>query len=194
MTLVGQAATLVNGVQGIDPYLDSLCEQLTGVHCQLGDLARELHVYADGVSVDPARLEVVNQKLRLYMELGRKYGGSTDSAIQRLTDAGERLAVLEGGEADLSRLEEIRQTETARALECAGRLTIARRAAVPRLEEAVAGQLGGLGMAQASVFINLQTHPDWDGLSEAGAEDCGIHACRQSRPAAEKLGEDGVGR
>ena len=86
----------------------------------------------------PARLEVVDERLRLYTELARKYGGTTESAVLHLDDSHERLEFLEGGEEDLSRLEEIREAETARALELAAQLSAARR-------EAVASPGGGRG-------------------------------------------------
>jgi DNA repair protein RecN (Recombination protein N) len=136
----------------------------------VGELARELHAYADRVSIDPGRLEVVNERLRIYTELGRKYGGATESALQHLADAIERLEALEGGEEDLSRLEEIRETETARCVELASLLSAERSEAVPRLEQAVASQLAGLGMVQARVTINMQTRGDWQGLRETGGD------------------------
>ena len=34
----------------------------------------------DRVNVDPARLQTVDERLRLYTDLARKYGGSTEAA------------------------------------------------------------------------------------------------------------------
>ena len=143
-TLLGQASSL-GGLQGVDEDLDAIGSSLIDMHYQVGELARELHTYADGVSVDPGRLEVVNERLRLYTELGRKYGGSTETAVRTFEEGRERLDFLEGGEEDVSRLEEIRAAETERALEFAAGLSSARRQAIPRLEEVVAGELAGLG-------------------------------------------------
>jgi DNA repair protein RecN (Recombination protein N) len=169
-TLVAQATSLVGSLEGIDPDLDAMHSTLADLQCQVGELARELHAYADRVSIDPGRLEVVNERLRIYTELGRKYGGATESALQHLADAIERLEALEGGEEDLSRLEEIRETETARCVELASLLSAERSEAVPRLEQAVASQLAGLGMVQARVTINMQTRGDWQGLRETGGD------------------------
>jgi DNA repair protein RecN (Recombination protein N) len=169
-TLLGQASSLVGALSGIDLDLDTMHVTLAGLQYQAGEVARELHSYADRVSIDPARLEVVDERVRVYTELARKYGGTTESAVQHLEDACERLEALEGDEADLSRLEEVRASETAKALEYAARLSAARHEAVPLLELAVAGQLAGLGMTEAQVTVNLQTRTDWQGLKEAGGD------------------------
>jgi DNA repair protein RecN (Recombination protein N) len=169
-TLLGQATTLVGGLAGVDADLDVMHSTLADLQYQVGEVARELHAYADRVTIDPARLEVVDERVRLYTELARKYGGSTEATIRHLDDSRERLEFLEGGEEDLSRLEETRAAETTRSLELAARLSAARHEAVPLLERAVAGQLAGLGMTEARVTVNLQTRTDWQGLKETGGD------------------------
>lgn len=169
-TLLNQAVGLVGGLAGVDLALDRIHAGLVDVQYQMSELARELHAFADTVTIDPGRLEEVNERLRLYTDLGRKYGGSTQAAVSHLEQGVERLRVLEEGEEDLSRLEEIRAAQAARALELAKDLTERRRKAAPRLEEAVAGQLGGLGMPLARVQVDIRSAADWDGLRETGAD------------------------
>jgi DNA repair protein RecN (Recombination protein N) len=112
----------------------------------------------------------VNERLRLYTDLGRKYGGSTQAAVSHLEKAAERLQLLEGSEEDLSRLEAWKASQTQRALKLATDLTERRREAAPRLEEAVAGQLSGLGMPLATVRVDVRSAVDWEGMRETGAD------------------------
>ena len=70
----------------------------------------------DRVTVDPARLQAVDDRLRLYTDLARKYGGSTEAAVAYLDEATARLALLEQGEEDLARLEEARPRHDRAAL------------------------------------------------------------------------------
>ena len=105
----------------------------------------------DRVSVDPARLEAVDERLRLYTDLGRKYGGSTEAAVAYLEEATARLAALERARRISSRLEESAAAQQLRgALELAARSREARREAAPLLEQAVAAQLADLGMPSAA--------------------------------------------
>ena len=107
--LIGQAVGLVGGLSAVGPEVDTLAIALREAHYGITELSRELHHYVDRVNVDPARLQVVDERLRLYTDLVRKYGGSTEAAVAYLEASAARLALLEQGEEDLSRLEEERQ-------------------------------------------------------------------------------------
>lgn len=169
-TLLSQAAAQLAELEGVDPVLDETRGSLTEIQYQLAELARELFAYATRVSVDPARLETVNERLRLYTELGRKYGGSVEAAIETLREASERLGVLEGTAEDVSRMERECEVQRARTSELAGRLSGLRRQAAPRLEEVVAAQLRDLGMPHARVHVTIDSDLTWDTLKESGAD------------------------
>ncbi len=168
--LAGQAAALVGGLAAVDPEVEAFAASIREAHYALTELSRELRHYVDRVNVDPARLQAVDERLRVYTDLGRKYGGSTEAAVLYLQESSARLARLEQGEEDLSRLQEEAEKQRLAALELAGALTEARRKAAPALEEAVAAQLGGLGMASAVMTVGLETRSGWEGLRESGAD------------------------
>jgi DNA repair protein RecN (Recombination protein N) len=170
LTLLGQASSLLASLSGVDPEVDALLSSLADVQDQVGELARDLHAYAARVNVDPGRLEIVNERLRLYTDLARKYGGETESAIHHLNQARDRLTLLEEGEEDVSRLEEMRAVQTARAVEFAAELSRRRHEAAPLLEAEVAEQLASLGMASAHMQVDIRTASDWEGLRESGAD------------------------
>jgi DNA repair protein RecN (Recombination protein N) len=168
--LVGQAATLAAGLTAVDPQVAAMAQTLREAHYSLTELSRDLHRYVDHVTVDPARLSVVDERLRLYTDLARKYGGTTSAAVAYLASADARLSALEKGEEDLARLDEEANVSRARALELAASLTEARRRALPLLEAAVAAQLAGLGMTSAVMTAALDTRSGWEGLRETGAD------------------------
>jgi len=168
--LVGQASSLLSGLRGVDSSLDDTIGAIAGLQDQAAEIGRDLHAYADGVNVDPARLELVNERLRLYTDMSRKYGGTTESAVGHLKEARERLTVLEEGEEDLSRLEEVRRVQTAKAAELAAGLSDARHEAAPRLEAEVAEQLASLGMEAAHMKVDIRSTLEWEGLRETGGD------------------------
>jgi DNA repair protein RecN (Recombination protein N) len=182
--LLLQAGGYLAALSGVDPTLDALTSSLTALQYELSELAREMRGYAARVSVDPGRLEMTNERLRRYMDMARKYGGSTDSALAHLADGAVRLAELEAKEEDLGRLEEAGTLHSSVALELAGALSARRRRAVPLLEEAVATQLADLAMPSARVSIDLQTTPEWRGLRDAGADTAEfLLAANRGQPA-----------
>ncbi|MFH0916823.1 MAG: DNA repair protein RecN [bacterium] len=169
-TLVAQAAAQLGGLQGVDDILDGVYSTLTEIQYQIAELSRQLHGHLEHISVDPARLQEVDDRLRLYTDLARKYGGSTDTAVAHCARSAARLAALDSTEEDLARLEEARAAQAARALEMAATLSGQRRQAAPLLQKAVAGQLADLGMLEASVPIAVESRSGWEGLRETGAD------------------------
>jgi DNA repair protein RecN (Recombination protein N) len=169
-TLVAQAGAQLAGLAGVEDALDAVSSSLTGVQYQIAELSRELRGYVDRVSVDPARLQEANDRLRLYTDLARKYGGSTATAVAHCAESASRLAALENTEEGLTRLEEARAAQAARALEMAAALSDRRRRAAPLLEKVVAAQLADLGMVDATVPVVVESRAGWEGLRESGAD------------------------
>lgn len=182
--IVGQAAALVGALAEVDPEVEGFAGSIQEAQYALTELSRELRRYVAGINVDPGRLEAVNDRLRVYSDLGHKYGGSTESAIAYLEDAAARLDGLEQGEEDLSRLQEDWDSRRATALGLGELLTQGRRTASPALEEAVGGQLADLGMASAVMSIALESRLGWEGLRESGADSVEfLIAANPGRPA-----------
>ena len=168
--LIGQAGGLVGGLAAVDPEVEAFATTIRDAHYGITELSRELRHYVDRVNVDPGRLQAVDDRLRVYTDLGRKYGGSTATAVAHLESSASRLGLLEQGEEDLSRLQEDFETGKALATTLAAALTEARRKAAPALEFAVADQLGSLGMAAAVMTVAQETRTGWEGLRESGAD------------------------
>ena len=168
--LVAQAAAHLSGLRGVDERIDSVSSALVDVRQQIAELSRELRRYLERVTVDPRRLQEVDDRLRLYTDLARKYGGATEAAVAHGLASAERLALLESTEEDLTRLEEAHATAVARALELAAALSHHRRRAVPLLEQAIALQLADLSMVEAVIDIDVRSRAGWEGLRESGAE------------------------
>ncbi len=168
--LTAQAATQLASVSGVDEALDTLTHGITEVQYQISELSRELHRLLGNIAVDPARLQAVDERLRQYTDLARKYGGGTQAALVFLGTATEELGALERTEEDLQTLESTRDAQVAEVLELAATLSSLRTASAPLLERAVVAQLADLGMPEASILVSLQSRNGWEGLRASGAE------------------------
>ena len=98
----------------------------------LTELSRELRHYVDRVTVDPARLQAVDERLRVYTDLGRKYGGSTEAAVAYLQESSARLAAPGAGRRKTCRGCRRRREHAARWRRSSWRARSPRRAARPR--------------------------------------------------------------
>lgn len=169
--LVGAARVALAAVQGIDPALDRLAASLLDCEYTLRDAARALRRFAEEVVVDPARRDEVDARLRVYTDMGRKYGGSTGAAVERLENARRRLAELNDREETLEdqRVRAAHWAQESRRL--AEEITAARLEAAPRLEQAVTQQLSDLDMSRASFSVRVQTGDDMKALTDTGRDD-----------------------
>ncbi len=102
VSLLAQASARLSGLAGLDAALDGLAATLTETQYQVTELSRELHGYLDRVAADPVRLQTVDDRLRVYTDMSRKYGGSTAAVLEFFQRASERLAHLEAVEENLA--------------------------------------------------------------------------------------------
>lgn len=169
-SLVAQAASCLTGLAGVDESLDEAAAGLLDVQYQIAELSRELHGLLGRISVDPERLRVVEERLRQYTDISRKYGGNTRAALAYLEECSAQLAGLKQVEDDLLHLEESREGRIAEAMKLGAELTALRREAAPRLEEIAALQLADVGMTDARFGVRFVDRPGWEGMRESGSE------------------------
>src|SRR5882762_9576423 len=147
-SLAVQAGALGRALQELkrlDP--DAVC--LLSLHEQalsfLRDLQSDLSHYADKLDTDPARLRLLEERLNLIQSLKRKYGASAADVIEFGEQARQKLQDLEQRDADLERLQTELGNIDAELKRVGGELSAQRRRVVPKLSQAVARELAGLG-------------------------------------------------
>lgn len=161
--LLGQVTEALQGLARIDASLAALSESGDALFSSLSDLAGELRAYAEAVEFNPRRLDQVEERLALIQNLKRKYGPSIPAILEfaagarqeleTVAHAGERIAELEGREAEL--LAELGRRGQA--------LSEKRRAAAEALEREMEAELDDLHMPGARFHVDFQQTPDPEG-------------------------------
>jgi DNA repair protein RecN (Recombination protein N) len=151
----------------LDPSIARAAEQASELLYLLEDLAANVRGYRDGMEFDPARLDVIEDRLTLLRDMQRKYHGSieqiveraasAEAEIERLTHSAEHLADLESQEARL--LAEIGALAT--------KLSRRRRAMGDQLAAAVEGAMRDLAMPNVRFFVALEHEEDLHGVPVA---------------------------
>jgi DNA repair protein RecN (Recombination protein N) len=168
--LLSLARSRLAGLRGLDTGLDEAARSLEEAAYLIDDSARQLRATAETTELDPARLAEIEGRLRLYLDLGRKYGGSTDAAVAFLENGRRLLAELHAVDEDLTQARLRRDQAAAEASSLAARLSETRRLTAPALENAIAAQLGDLGMTDTRVAVEVRTAPSWESLGPTGAD------------------------
>ena len=148
--------------QQLEPYsayharFPELLQRLSSVHIELQDIAEEMESVNDSIQHDPARTELLNERIHTGYKLFKKHNvRSTAELIRLQQELGNQLQdVLNLAEA-IHTLEKKVEAQVKRAAESAGRLSEGRKAQVNGLEEKVNVLLKKVGMPNARIQVKL---------------------------------------
>jgi DNA repair protein RecN (Recombination protein N) len=182
--LTGRALHALQDVAAFDVQLASTIEVLQGAQAQLQDAAHTLSSYLNHTDLEPQRLQALDERLSAWVGLARRYRRPPAELAALLAQWKDELRALDAA-ADLEAL----QRQLARALATfeaeAKRVSAARRAAVPKLANAVTQAMQQLGMAggRFEVALTKQDAPQSFGMESAEFLVAG-HAGSTPRPLA----------
>lgn len=160
VTLLRDASREMRGVADWDEAAGRLADQIEEAFFAMEAAADDLRLMQDAFDYDPARLELIAERLDELQTLKRKYGGTLEAVQQSLEKAYEQLDELQNAEQTLGQLTQA-YTQTMQALyEESVKLHQARRSAARTFEKAVTGELGDLGMQRAKFAVRFAALPD----------------------------------
>src|SRR5699024_6427746 len=184
--LVAGAQSALDQVRAHDAELDRLAGRVAESGYLLADAAAELGAYADAVEVDPARLEVVQNRRADITSLLRKYGSTVDDVLAWADDARQRSTELDGDDSRIGELSDERDALTSRLLDLAATIGAARRDAAAKLGGLVDDELAALAMPHARVEVRVDTPqaPTLEDLTPSGVDSVEIAlAANRGAPA-----------
>ena len=180
LTQAGVVGRTLQELQRVDAGAANLAELHSQGVGALRELQTELSRYAGKVDVDPAQLAELEERLNLIHSLKRKYGASLAEVIAFGEDAKQKLAQLEGRDAELARLNGELQKLDAEILQAGRALSAQRRKVIPRLAKSVVKQLADLGFQQSKFDVDIST---------VGSSRCDDRTAQRAVPTTTGLDE-----
>ncbi len=180
--LTGRALHALQDVASFDAQLSATIEVLQGAQAQLQDAAHTLSGYLNHTDLEPRRLQALDERISAWVGLARRYRRQPAELPVSLAQWKADLDALDAA-ADLQAL----QSQLILALAAfeaeAKRVSAARRAAAPKLADAVTQAIQQLGMAGGRFEVALTKHeaPQSFGLESAEFLVAG-HAGSTPRP------------
>lgn len=162
----------ISGMGG--PSLPTILETLERAAIEASEAHDLLERAASEVDLDPRRLEEVEERLFALRAVARKHGCEVNDLPALLDTVQRRLAALEDGGADLTRLAKEEQATRLSFMEAARAVSRARREAAERLDRLVADELPPLKLDRARFVTTIADLPEdqWgpDGLDRVAFE------------------------
>ena len=187
-----RAETLLEAHAGLQPELDRQCAELQEARFRIEALADFLRDQKDALQFSPERLEDIDERLAGYRRLLKKHGGNTTAVLRAQADFLKELSLIEMSDEEAELLRSELTVVEGELREVAEELSRVRRAAIPKLEAQLKGELAELGMPGAEITVSVRreldpgTAPDGERASGPAATD------RRTRYAVTDRGLDRV--
>jgi DNA repair protein RecN (Recombination protein N) len=145
-------ADALSTLRGRAPFREP-ADRLAALLAEVDDVVGALRDITEGIDEDPEQLAAVRQRRQLLRDLCRKYGDDVAEVLRYHDTAADRLAELEDHDRRAGVIDAERAGAAAAESDAAGVVGAARRAAAPRLGEAVTDRLRVLAMPHATVTV-----------------------------------------
>lgn len=153
---VRQAIVAVERWRGSMPSLEAPLEDLNSAEIHLSEAASALGSLVDGVSADPARLEVVEERLSELERLEAKYRADESGLLQLSAGLHAELLELQAADESLAGLEDEIEVAHGALAKAAATLAKKRKALVPKLVATIEKTLGSLGLGRARFDVQFE--------------------------------------
>ena len=184
--LLGQSTKQLSDLAVFEDGLSELAQQLEESLRQVEDCAYRLRDIGSQLSADPARLEVVQQRLIELRGLMRSYGPSLEDVFEKRALMQKELDSLTSISSQRDELtlacEKAHQTALMRARE----LSAKRNQAAGNLSKKLGRELASVAMKQAHVAVQVEAQADMR-LSESGLDQVRFLFCANPGEALRPL-------
>lgn len=139
----------------LHPNLSSGMELLQSAYIQAQEASQDIEHFLSSIEVNPARLQEVEDRLNSYYQLARKHHTEPRDLHQLHQTLSDELTRLSTDDNDLEQLKARLQQLADEYQHCANQLSKRRNKSATVFAKQVNSQLGGLGMAGASLELAI---------------------------------------
>lgn len=154
----------------LDSSSEALVERARALQIELQDLGDEVGRIASDLDFEPEEIAAVHERMDLWQEVRRKYGGSVESVLAKREELANKIAI----QGDLEGVLETKRSEASkleRALQAKAKtIRAAREKAAAALSDKAAKLLQALGFKKAKLAIEV--------LADKELHDRGDSHCR----------------
>jgi DNA repair protein RecN (Recombination protein N) len=170
LSMLSKAQQLLEGQSHIAPELKAIADELGGALAQAEDAAHSLSAYLRKTDLDPYRLQELDERMGLWMQLARRYRRPPAEIFDLLQAWKTELTQLDAA-TDLHALEQSESRARSAYQTAAEKVSRQRRKAAPQLAIAVTSAMQGIGMQGGRFEVSLE--PLQQGV-QSGLEDVGF--------------------
>lgn len=153
---ISEAESMLSAISDIDPEFESLFSRMSEIKYNLEDISHEIYQKMSKIEYDEQALDEIEERLDVINKLERKYGGSTEAAIEYLEKSKKELSGIENREENIERL----QNELEKVMLClkkaADELSKSRKTAAKKLSAEIERELAELDMPKVKFSVEIE--------------------------------------
>ena len=153
--LLGGVLLRLEEMVKLDEGSQTLLERAQSLQIELQDLGQELGHLVNDYDFDPEAIEAVTERMNLWQELRRKYGGSVEAVLSKREELVQKIEIQGDLEGVLAKKRKASVDLEAELKKQAQKLTASRRKSAKLLSQKAADLLQALGFKKARLEIEL---------------------------------------
>lgn len=153
----------------LDDNSAPLLERIQSLLIELQDVGDEVGRLASDFDFDPEAIEQATERMNLWQELRRKYGGTVEAVLSKREELAQKLAVQGDLDGVLAKHQATADKQESACRKIAKQLTNTRKKSAKELSSKAADLLKALGFKKAKLEIEVFVE---DALSETGESRC----------------------
>ena len=153
--LLGGVLLRLEEMVELDEGSQSLLERARSLQIELQDLGEELGHLVNDYDFDPEAIEAATERMNLWQELRRKYGGSVEAVLSKREELAQKIEIQGDLEGILAKKRKASVDLEAELKKQAQKLTASRRKSAKVLAQKAADLLQALGFKKARLEIEL---------------------------------------
>lgn len=143
----------IREIKKIDKGLNLSDKDIDAVYYQLEDAAMTLREYIKNLSYDPARLEVIDDRLDLLGKLKRKYGRTLDEVLKKRNEIEDELGAISSVDEEIEKISKEMEAQKGEMMQKATLLSQQRRESAAVLTKAIEDEIHDLRMEKAAFKV-----------------------------------------
>lgn len=147
--------SVIEALSRLIPDLDGLAERFGSAVIEIGDVIDDVRGRRDEFEYSESELDFIEDRLDVISGLKRKYGGSIDEIFVFLTEAKEKLNLLENATEELEKLKSKKQNILHEVFALCEKLTNLRKHFALKFEQSIMAELKLLGMKSATFKVGF---------------------------------------
>lgn len=162
LQVLKQLQSEAQNISRIYPGLKEIAERMESDYIDLKDIADDISGQAEAVSIDPNRLNFVEERLSTLYSLLKKFDKETVGELIQVRDSlQERVLHIDNSSEEIEEVERQLKEQTERTAKSAAALSTIRQKAAKSFEKALVEKVAYLGMANVQFKVQFSTLDDF---------------------------------